>query len=185
MFEKLRQLTGIPTNELPFEWQTEQVNYKKGAMITRQGEVEQFIYWIKEGSVKVSAFVDIKEFILDFWFADDLFTSFASLIEQTPSQTQITALTDVIAERVSYTQLQQVYKQSHQGSEIGRKMAERMYVHKTRKEIELLTLTAEQRYEKLLEQSRRLILEIPVKDVASYLGILPESLSRIRRKVIS
>lgn len=184
MFEKLLQLTGIVSAELPFEWDTETVSYKKGEVITQQGEVEQYIYWIKEGSVKVSFFIDIKEFILDFWFADDLFTSFASLIEQTPSQTQITALTDVAVERVSYIQLQQIYKHSLQGSEIGRRMAERMYMHKTRKEIELLTLTAEQRYEKLLEQSKRLILEIPVKDVASYLGILPESLSRIRRKVM-
>lgn len=183
MFEKLRQLTGLLSDAIPLH--TESVCYKKGTVISRQGEVERYIYWLKSGSVKVSYFVDIKEFILDFWFTDDLFTSFASLIEQTPSVTQITALTEVVAERISYNQLVQVYKDSHQGSEIGRRMAERMYVHKTKKEIELISLTAEQRYEKLLEQSKRLILEVPVKDVASYLGILPESLSRIRRKLIS
>ncbi len=186
MFEQLLEKAGIDWhNEQIAALPTERLQFKKGSLLTAQGAVENYIYFLEEGSVKFSHWVDIKEYILDFWFEGDFFTSFASLIERAPSPSQCQAMTDVTVQRIHYDQLQQVYRDSHLGSEIGRRMAERMYVHKTRKEIELLSLTAEQRYEKLLDQSKRLILEIPVKDVASYLGILPESLSRIRRKLIS
>lgn len=186
MIRKLLEKTGIPASMQEVGYlQTEQVRYKKGSVITRQGGIENHIYWLQSGNVKVSYFADIKEFILDFWFEDAFFSSFVSFIERTPSLTQITALTDVTVERIHYEHLQELYRNSHQGSEIGRRMAELMYMHKTKKEMELISMTAEQRYEKLLKQSKRLILEVSVKDVASYLGIMPESLSRIRRKIIS
>jgi CRP-like cAMP-binding protein len=186
MLDKLLEKFGITwPEEAGALLSTEQAAFKKGSIITAQGSVENYIYFLEKGSVKFSHWVDVKEFILDFWFEGDFFTSFVSFIERTPSPTQCQALTDVVVQRIHYQQLQDVYRNSHVGSEIGRRMAERMYVHKTKKEIELLSLTAEQRYAKLLEQSKRLILEIPVKDVASYLGILPESLSRTRRKLIS
>src|SRR5690606_17582715 len=142
-----------------------------------------YIYFIRQGSVKVSYFKEINEYILDFWFEGDFFTSYVSFIERTPSLTQITALNEVHIERLHHSQLEALYKHSLSGNQIGRKMAEKMYVHKTMKEIELISLTAKQRYLRLLEKSKTLVQEVSVKDMASYLGIHPESLSRIRRKI--
>lgn len=50
---------------------------------------------------------------------------------------------------------------------------------------DLATLTAEQRYRKLLETNAAVVQQVPVQYIASYLGIKPESLSRIRRQIIS
>ena len=50
---------------------------------------------------------------------------------------------------------------------------------------DLATLTAEQRYVKLVKESPNIIKHVPLKYIASYLGIKPESLSRIRREIIS
>lgn len=183
MIDQLLKKTGLGLDNTSAPLVTETVTFQKGDCLTTIGEVENYIYLIVSGGVKVSYFVEIKEYILDFWFQGDFFSSYVSFIERTPALTQITAISETKVERIDYHQLQATYKASHLGSEIGRRMAELMYIHKTKKEIELISLTAEQRYKKLLEESKNLILEVPVKDIASYLGIEPESLSRIRRKI--
>ena len=185
MLQELLKRLDIEAAELASSLETESCTFAKGSIITPHHTVENYIYLLKKGSVKVSYFKDINEYILDFWFDGDFFTSYVSFIERKPSLTQITALTEIEVERTHYSQLETMYGSSLLGNQIGRKMAERMYVHKTMKEIELISLSAEERYRKLLNKSRDLVLEVSVKDIASYLGIQPESLSRIRRKILS
>lgn len=185
MLKELLNIVKIDDSKIGKKLEPEICYYPKGSSITAQNTVEDYIYFILKGSVKVSYFKEISEYILDFWFEGDFVTSYVSFIQRKPSLTQITALNEVKAERIHHSQLELLYQQSPGGNEIGRKMAERMYIHKTMKEIELVSLTAEQRYLKLLEKSKTLVQEVSVKDMASYLGIHPESLSRIRRKIIS
>ncbi len=185
MVEKLLAQTGLSSDYESAFIETEKTTFRKGDILTHAGEVENYIYFITKGSVKVSYFTDTKEYILDFWFQDDFFSSYMSFLERTPALTQVTALTETEVESIQYSQLYTLYRTSHIASEIGRKMAERLYIHKTRKEIDLISLTAEQRYRNLLEHSKNLIQEVPVKYIASYLGIEPESLSRIRKKIIT
>lgn len=184
--KELMALAGI--QETPGEetyLKTESCIFTKGDVITHAGTVENYIYLLREGAVKISHFFDGREFVLDIWFPGSFFASYLSFIERTPSLTEIRALTPVQAIRLHYSRLEALYKNSLPGNITGRKIAERMYAHKTRKEIELLTLTAEERYRNLLAKEQKIVLGLPVKDIASYLGIHPESLSRIRRKVIS
>ena len=77
----------------------------------------------------------------------------------------------------------QLYEMSSRGERIGRLMAEMLYIRRTKREIALLTKSATERYKLLLKQHPNLVQEISVKHLASYLGIQPESLSRIRKKI--
>ncbi len=164
---------------------TQLKKYKKGEIITREGDVESRIYLILAGGVKVSYNDDGKNYIVDFWFKGDIFSAFASFIQQTPSKTEIEALEDSELEFITQYQLQGLYKESLHANKIGRIMAEKMYCHKFEKEIALLSQNAAQRYKTLLQRSPEIVARIPVKDIASYLGIHPDSLSRIRKNVIS
>jgi len=112
-----------------------------------------------------------------------MFSSLVSFLEQSPSQTSIVAITETEVERVDYTQVQRYYSQHHMVSEVGRKIIEYMFIYKAKKELEIISKTAEERYIELIEQSGHLILDLPVKEIACYLGIHPESLSRIRRRL--
>ena len=60
--------------------------------------------------------------------------------------------------------------------------AESLFIHKQRQQIDLLTLSAEERYHQLMQERPALINRISIKHIASYLGIAPESMSRIRGK---
>jgi CRP-like cAMP-binding protein len=157
--------------------------YKKNEFITREGQIEKYAYVIHKGGVKVIYHHKDTDYILGFWFAGELFSSLVSFLEQLPSQTSIIAIADTEVERIDYTQIQCYYSQHHLASEVGRKIIEYMFIYKAKKELEIISKTAEERYIELIDHSGHLVLDLPVKEIASYLGIHPESLSRIRRRL--
>ena len=157
----------------------------KGEYLTRTGEVENHIYYIVSGAVKVAILASGEERILDFWFAPSFFSSYTSFIQRTPSKVYIQTLAQCEIARIEYEAVQQGYRSSLFFNQVGRVMAERLFMLKTRREIDFLTKTAEERYAELLNASPEIIQNIPVHQIARYLGIHPESLSRIRKKLFS
>lgn len=102
---------------------------------------------------------------------------------QTPTEYQIETLTETILWQISNKDLQEVYKSTINGNVIGRKMAEKMYLIKSKRELSLLSKTAEERYLDLFSDRPILLKEIPLKYVASYIGVTPQALSRIRKRI--
>ena len=179
-----RQMAGI--NEA--EWQAfaqhlEEVSFPKQACLCRAGETAQYLYFIYAGAVRVYHQTEDQEFTLNFHFENEFVTAFSSFITQTPSRVNLQALERVQAARIHYHHLYSTYQQYHHAERIGRLFAEKLYVQKTNREIDLLSLSAEQQYLNLLQKNPQLISQISVKHLASYLGIHPESLSRIRHKL--
>lgn len=155
--------------------------FKKGEFLTSQGQVENFIYFINEGATRNYFIRDGKDFTVDFHFAGDFVTGYYSLITREPSEVFIEALLDLEAVAISYAALSTFYTKYHNGDKLGRLIAEYQYVKRIRKEMELLSQTAEQRYAVLMQRNPALIRDVSVKHLSSYLGIHPESLSRIRK----
>ncbi len=154
---------------------------KKGDFLTSQGQVENFIYFLNEGATRNYFIRDGKDFTIDFHFAGDFVTGYYSLITREPSEMFIEALLDIEAVAISYPSLNAFYTKHHNGDKLGRLIAEYQYVKRIRKEMELLSQTAEQRYVTLMQRNPALIRDVSVKHLSSYLGIHPESLSRIRK----
>jgi hypothetical protein len=82
---------------------------------------------------------------------------------------------------MSYDRLEELYKVSPNALIIGRRALEYFYLLKEHREIRLLCHTASENYHELQREQPELIQLIPQKHLASYLGITPQSLSRIRR----
>lgn len=155
--------------------------FKKGEYLIRQGQVENAIYFINKGSTRNYFLKDGKEFTVDFQFQGDFVTAYFSLITREPSSISIELLEDTEVVAVSHQTLIHFYKEYHSGEKIGRLMAEAQYVKRLRKEMDFLSYTAEERYVQLMERNPQLIQQVSVKHLSSYLGIQPESLSRIRK----
>jgi CRP-like cAMP-binding protein len=157
----------------------------KGEYLTRSGEVEQRIYYMVKGAVKVAIMASGEERILDFWFAPAFFSSYTSFLQRTPSKVYIQTLDHCEMAHIEYKAVQESYQSSLFFNQVGRKMAERLFILKTQREIDFLTKTAEERYAELISASPEIIQNIPVHQIARYLGIHPASLSRIRKKLFS
>lgn len=168
---------------LPFEISEKVV--KKGFLLTDYQQIERNIYFIKEGIVEVSILEKGEEKILDFFFENSFFASYSSLLTSFPSDVSIKAYTNCTLEIIEYSELKKAYSHSLIANKLGRIETEKLYYKRVLREKELLTKTAEERYVSLLTHYPKIIEKIAVKDISRYLGIQPESLSRIRKKVIS
>lgn len=108
-------------------------------------------------------------------------SSFTSFLKKSPSIEAIEALEDSIVHSLTYDQLHQLYKDFPQIQELGRIMAEHNYLLAIERIYDLQQQNASYKYNKFLELYPGLINRIPHHYIASYLGITPESLSRIRK----
>lgn len=155
----------------------------KNDFLIKEGQTEQYIHFICQGMVRVYLTQDGKEICLDFVFDTMFVSAYSSFLLQQPSRINIQALVDTQTLKFSHTKLYQFYESSHKAERVGRMIAEQAYIRKNTREISFLTSTAKERYLDLLEQNPTFAQKIPIKYLASFLGIEPESLSRIRRTI--
>ncbi|MDR6569488.1 Crp/Fnr family transcriptional regulator [Chitinophaga ginsengisegetis] len=158
------------------------VTFPAGDHLSEAGKTANAIYYIEEGVVRVYTLHDGKDISMDFAFPHNFTTSYASFITQKPAAVSLQAVTPVSGYACYYADLQQLYRTSHQAEKIGRLIAEQQYLRKYNRELSFLQYSAQERYTQLLHEHPEVVQHIPVKQIASYLGIEPESLSRIRKK---
>lgn len=129
-------------------------------------------YEINEG--EVTTMVNTKHNIV---------TAHTSFTLQRPSMQYIQAITDSELLVLSYESMQKLYDQVPKWDRLGRIINERVYGYIEGRVVDYLSLSPEERYRKMLKENAKLIQNVPLRYIASMLGITPETLSRIRNKV--
>src|SRR5690606_11987784 len=109
--------------------------------------------------------------------------AYDSFLTQTPSEYELQALTETIVWQISYDNLQRVYTQTKIVNYLGRFTSEKLFLAKSKRELYLLKYNAKERYLKLFSEQPDILKYIPLKYLASYIGITPQGLSRIRRQI--
>ena len=147
--------------------------------------VENHISFIESGVVRLFIPKENpeKEITFGFSFKDQFISAYDSFLTRKPSLYQLQALTDTTLLSITYDDLQEVYKTTQIGNLIGRLTAERLFLIKSKREQNLLNLTAEERYMKLFKERPELLKVIPLKYISSYIGVTAQALSRIRKRI--
>ncbi|MDP5077620.1 MAG: Crp/Fnr family transcriptional regulator [Nonlabens sp.] len=157
----------------------------KKEVFLKMGSIENYISFVEEGVVRL--FIpdkeDDKELTFGFCFKDQFVSAYDSFLTRTPSAYQLQALTKTTLLSITYDDLQEVYRKTQIGNLIGRLTAERLLLQKSKRELYLLNLTAEERYLKLFSERPQLLKEIPLKFISSYIGVTAQALSRIRKRI--
>ena len=162
----------------------DEVSFKKKEFLTKRGDVEKYAYFILDGAVKYEAITEEgKEICVDLGFQGNLVSSFSSCLSQRPSNISIQAVTNIKAFRLRYPPVLELLETSKNAERFHRLIAEQLYIRETRRTYTLISKSAEERYLHLLENQPDALRLIPIKDLASYLGIHPDSLSRIRNSI--
>jgi CRP-like cAMP-binding protein len=107
-----------------------------------------------------------------------------SFLQQTPSPLTIQAITHVEAIELHYEKLQHLLRQSDKIQMLVRIVTEQAYQATHARAFSLLTQSAKERYLKLVKEEPYLLTKFPHYFIASYLGIAPQSLSRLRKEII-
>lgn len=158
--------------------------YAKGEFLLREGEIENQLKFIIEGTVRLFTSGNKQEDIsLGFASEGTFCSAYASFVMRSPSKIGIEALESVEVLCVSYDDLQMLYSYSHTGERLGRINAEMYLSHKEDREILLLTMSAKERYLDLMNRNPRLFELVKLEHIATFLGITPQSLSRIRKDI--
>ena len=157
----------------------------KKTIFLKCNDVEKHISFIESGVVRLFIPKDNpdKEITFGFSFKNQFISAYDSFLTQTPSAYQLQALTKTTLLSISYNDLQDVYKTTQIGNFIGRLTAERLFLIKSKREQNLLNLTAEERYIKLFKERPEVLKVIPLKYISSYIGVTPQALSRIRKRL--
>ncbi len=160
----------------------EQVEYRKKEIIKHPHKKEQFGYFLIKGAIGTFVWNNDNYICLDLLIENDFFGDDLSLFSGKPSSIEIIALENSSVLKISKSNIDKLRK-TQMGSLLFSIGDQKAYVEKEKRQIELMTQTAEERYSNLIESRPELIQRISQKDIASYLGISTQSLSRIRRKI--
>jgi CRP-like cAMP-binding protein len=159
------------------------VELDKGAFFISEGQVCKSFAFIHSGTFSFIISTDDGEHVKDFSGSNKFITSYSSFITQTPSQIFIRAEEKATLTQWSYDTYQELIHSSENWKQFALKIANYLYLRKEKREISLLTETAEQRYLNMLKEFPHIVQHVPQYLIASYLGIKPQSLSRIRNKI--
>ncbi|WP_396603334.1 Crp/Fnr family transcriptional regulator [Algibacter sp. R77976] len=159
--------------------------FSKKSTLLSIGEIENSISFIEQGEVRLFIPKENpeKEITLGFCFTGEFISAYDSFLTQTPSPYQLEALSKTTLWSITYNELQEVYKTTQIGNTIGRFISEKLFLIKSKREQSLLNETPEQRYLNLFKDRPNLIKQIPLKYIASYIGVTPQALSRIRKRI--
>jgi CRP-like cAMP-binding protein len=190
MFEQIRQYiyTISPIEDADWKMVTphlRQKHFKKNEFYIQAGETENQIAYISQGSFKWYYLKNKgAEIILNFSFENEFIVEFQSFITQKPSNLFLQAMEDSTV--VLFPKRDLIlnnYKLSHNWSEVGRKIAEEVYVLTAERVQDFLVGSAEERYLALLKRHPDIFNRVSLANLASYIGIAGPSLSRIRRRL--
>jgi CRP-like cAMP-binding protein len=126
---------------------------------------------------------DGAEYNKNFCGQNEFVASYSSLLMNKPAYFSIQALMDGELLVVRFQDFEALCDRHACWEKLGRKISERMFISKEKRERELLMYSAEERYRQFLGQYKHLENRIPQYHIASYLGITPVALSRIRRRL--
>ena len=148
-----------------------------------EGKVCSHLHFIGKGLARAFHYRDGQEVTAWFMHENDMVISVHSFYQQKPSHENVELLEDSSVVSIAYNDLQQLYRRFPEFNFIGRVLTEHYYALSEERAIALRTHTARERYKGLLQTHPEFFDRVPLKQIASYLGMAPETLSRLRRKV--
>lgn len=156
----------------------------KGSHLLKKGQVDGGLYILDEGILRFYYIYNDKE--VTTWFCKENMVAFSSsFFFRIPSFEYIQLLEDSSIYYISGNTLDKLYKMNEELNTIGRKMSEEYCMEFEERVASLQTQTALERYEKLMNESPDIFQRVPLGQIASYLAVSQETLSRIRRKFVT
>ncbi|WP_164779542.1 Crp/Fnr family transcriptional regulator [Paenibacillus kobensis] len=182
---KLQSVVSIPSEEwCHFRTMLVHERIRKQEHYVRAGEEADSVGFVASGLFRLYySTKEGDEYNKSFCGQGDWIASYSSLLLREPSFFSIQALSDGELLTFRYRDYQTLYDRHPCWERLGRIIAERMFIQKEKRERELLLLPAEARYRLFSEQFGHVAEQIPQYHIASYLGITPVALSRIRRRL--
>ncbi len=162
----------------------EPVLYPKNRVIEEEGKVPQYLYFVVSGFVRLFHYNDKGDEVTTHINCPPGFiTSYSNFTNQTRSDENLECITDCELLRITKTDLDLLTQKSPAFKDFSFFVFQKSLSYNEKRAKELATLTAEKRYLKLMTEHPELLHNVPMQYIASFLGMNPKSLSRIRKQI--
>lgn len=159
------------------------VTYKRNDFILKRGEVEEHVKFIEEGVTRLWVPKGEKEITYLFSFPGEFTSCYESFHKQETSLINHQCITDVKVRQLSAKNLFKIIEKFPELNKVYIHILNKIIFQYTNRKIDLLSNCPQEYYKMLLKERPQYIQQIPQKMLAPYLGITPEALSRIRKRI--
>ncbi len=156
------------------------ITLNRSEFLCKQGQTNTNIYFIESGSVKMSINLGEEEQIIRFGYRGNLVVALDSLLTGLATQFDIQAIKKCKIKIISKKQLE-TYLNTENNRHVWTEILEKLIVQQMEREVDLLTQSPLERFQRVIQRSPQLFQEIPNKYIANYLRMSAETLSRLKK----
>lgn len=183
-FEKIAEHFAVSGQEIRLLLKdAEKISFTPKDIVVHEREINSNLYFITQGVWRAYTFKDGVEVTLWFVSEGEMTLSVWGYTSNLPSHLTLEVVTDSEAYCLSRSKLEQLFQSSISLANLGRKILENFMLEIEVAWLDSYNRTALERYVTLLEKQPEIIRAVPLKYIASYLGITAQSLSRIRNRL--
>lgn len=170
--ELLSVISGLPYHIITLE---------RNEYLKVKGSIDTNIYFIESGSLRVFVLDDCEEQIVRFGYTGNIIVSLDSFLTERPSDFYIQAIKKCELKVITKTDFEQFLHAEQAHQDWWRSILEELVLQQMEREVDILTTSPKERYNRVLKRSPQLFQEIPNRYIANYLRMSPETLSRLKK----
>jgi len=178
---KFKELTEVQINELGEMMTVKEI--KKNTLVVKQGQLCNLCYFVLKGCLRQYILSDGIEKTIAIYTEEEAINFFSNQGNQQPSDSYLTTVEDAVLLIGNPEKDEEIYAKFPILMDITRRMLELDFGKTQSNFAKFITSSPQERYLNLLEERPELLMRVPQIIIASYLGVTPESLSRIRKRI--
>ncbi|WGH76563.1 Crp/Fnr family transcriptional regulator [Tenacibaculum tangerinum] len=167
---------------LESNWEKEIILKRNEYLVTKE-TISTDLFFVKKGSLRVFIDDEKEEHTIRFGYQNSILTALDAFLTEKPTKFYIQALKKCHVKIISKKRFIELIQSSEEYKKVWEALLQSFVHQQIEREIDLITYSPQKRFKRVLERSPQVFQEIPLKYIASYLRMTPETLSRILKSV--